>query len=196
MTSTSGTQALASATATVARPERPRPVSVIDAHGYREYFGCVRTGTAVQPRTLQAILSAGLLCGTLDITAAFVTWVPRGVTPARLLQGIASGLLGEQSFRGGNGTATLGLVFHFLIALSAAAAFYAASRKLRVLIRRPILSGVLYGVAVYVVMYWIVLPLSRFHGNPFSVSAAAVAIVTHILCVGLPIALVVRRYSR
>jgi hypothetical protein len=87
----------------------------------------------------------------LDISAAFVTWSMRGVQAIRILQGIASGLLGPNSFNGGWWTAA---ALHFLIAFSAAGAFYGASRRLTFLNRRPIVSGVLYGIAVYIFMYW------------------------------------------
>jgi hypothetical protein len=50
---------------------------------------------------LPPIFAAGLLAGVLDITAAFVTWVPQGVPPVRILQGIASGPLGPQAFKEG-----------------------------------------------------------------------------------------------
>lgn len=131
----------------------------------------------------------------MDITAAFVTWAPRGIRPAQILRGIASGLLGPKSFDGGWQTALFGTVLHFGIAFSAAGVFYGASRKLLFLRRRPVLSGVLYGIAVYVFMYWVVLPLSAYHKPPFSISATIMAIVTHIVCVGLPISLIVDRYS-
>ena len=144
---------------------------------------------------IPTIFAAGLLCGAMDITAAFMTWVPQGVPASVILKGIASGWLGTQAFHGGFATAALGLGLHFLIAIIAAAVFYAASRKLRWLVLRPYLSGVLYVVAVYLVMYWIVLPLSRYHRGSFSVVRAVVAILTHIVCVGLPIALVVHRNS-
>lgn len=146
-------------------------------------------------RALPTILSAGVTAGVLDITAAFVTWAIRGVKPIRILQGIASGLLGPNSFNGGWGTAALGAALHFLIAFSAASVFYGASRKLPFLTGRPILSGVLYGIAVYIFMYWVVMPLSAYHKPPFSISATIIAIITHIVCVGLPISLIVRRYS-
>src|ERR1700752_1933335 len=87
---------------------------------------------------LPPIFASGLLAGLLDITAAFVTWVPQGVPPIRILQGIASGLLGPQAFHEGMPAALLGGVLHFLIALSAAAVFYAASRKIDFMTRRPI----------------------------------------------------------
>jgi len=145
--------------------------------------------------TFAAIFCAGLLCGLMDITAAFVTWWPKGVKPPRLLQGIAAGWLGPKSFNGGMATAALGLAFHFLIAFTAATVFYLASRKLTFLIQRPIISGALYGIAVYLVMYWIVMPLSNFHGTK-TLTSSIVAIITHIFCVGLPISLVIHRFSR
>jgi hypothetical protein len=144
-------------------------------------------------RPAATILAAGLAAGALDITAAFATWAGRGVTPVRILQGITSGLLGADSFRGGWRTAALGLGFQFLIAITAAAVFYAGSRRLAVMTRRPILSGAVYGIAVYLVMYWIVMPLSRVHRRPFSGSATLLAVATHVVCVGIPISVVVAR---
>jgi hypothetical protein len=72
---------------------------------------------------------AGLIAGTMDITAAFLTWYSRGIMPARILQGIASALIGPKSFSMGMETAALGLALHFLIAFTAASVFYVASRK-------------------------------------------------------------------
>jgi hypothetical protein len=141
-----------------------------------------------------AIFFAGLLAGVLDITAAFVTWAPQGVPPVRILQGIASGLVGRQAFNEGTASAMLGGAIHFLIALSAAAVFYVASWKIDFTSRRPILAGVLYGVCVYVVMYWIVMPLAKMH-PAHTLTPSIIAIVTHMVCVGLPISLMVRRYS-
>jgi hypothetical protein len=141
-----------------------------------------------------AIFAAGLLAGVLDISAAFITWAPQGVPPVTILQGIASGLLGPQAFKEGTTSALLGGAIHFLIAFSAAAVFYVASRKIDFMTRRPILAGVLYGVSVYVVMYWIVMPLAKMH-PAHTFTRSIVAIVTHMVCVGLPISLMVRRYS-
>jgi predicted lysophospholipase L1 biosynthesis ABC-type transport system permease subunit len=144
----------------------------------------------------RAIFAAGLLCGVMDISAAFLTWLPKGVRPLRLLQGIASGLLGPSSFQHGWTTGALGLAFHFLIAFTAAAVFYAASRKLPALLEHPWLAGVGYALVVYGFMYWVVMPLSRLHRSPVTLTYSVTAIVTHILCVGLPISLMVHRLSR
>ncbi len=74
---------------------------------------------------LPAILWGGVSAGILDITVAFIRWG----RPVRILQGIAGGLLGAPAFQGGWGTAALGLVLHFFIALSAAVVYYTASRS-------------------------------------------------------------------
>jgi hypothetical protein len=146
-------------------------------------------------RAFRAIVSAGLIAGILDITSAFVIAGLKGVGPIRMLQGIASGLLGARSFEGGMATAGLGLAIHFLIAFTAASVFYAASRKLTFLTQRPVISGLLYGVAVYLFMYWIVVPLV-FVTALHSVSRDVTAVIVHMLLIGLPIALVVRSFSR
>ncbi len=151
--------------------------------------------TTQPSRAIPAIILAGLICGIMDITVAFVNWGLRGVRPARLLQAIASGLLGPLSFQGGWPTVLLGGACHFFIAFSAAAVFYLASRKLRFLTRYAIVSGIAYGVSVYLVMYWIVMPLSRLARAPSPLPQTILAILTHMVCVGLPISLTIRRYS-
>lgn len=142
----------------------------------------------------RAILAGGLAAGILDITAACISSGLRGVSPLRVLQSVASGLLGRESYQGGAGTAILGTLLHFSIALTWAALFVLLSRRFKVLIEKPWLSGPLYGIAVYLVMYRIVLPLSAF---PHAASGAWVKnVLIHVFCVGLPIALAARRFLR
>jgi hypothetical protein len=152
--------------------------------------------SAQNPNTLLAILWGGLLCGVLDITAALVVYGYMGAKPIRLLQGIAGGLLGPRTYGGGIATALLGLLCHFVIAFSAAAAFVAASRVAPFLVRQAVLSGVLYGIAVYFFMNRVVVPLSAAAKFPFSFKMMVIGIVIHIFCVGLPIALAARRFGR
>jgi hypothetical protein len=144
-----------------------------------------------------AIFWAGLIAGTLDITAACITSTLRGGTPLRVLRYVAGGLLGPSAFQGGAGTAALGLGLHFLIATSWAAIYYAASRKLKVLIERPILCGLLYGIIpVWCVMNLVVIPLSALPKPTFTLSGVVIGATILMACIGLPIALVVRRYSK
>lgn len=131
----------------------------------------------------------------LDLTAAIVQFGLRGIKPIRIMQSIAAGLLGREAYQGGTATATLGVALHFLIAFTAAAVYYLASRKLAFLRERPLPSGIFYGVAVYFFMNYVVLPLSRFPVGRFSVENFVTGILIHMLCVGLPIAYAVQRYT-
>jgi hypothetical protein len=149
-----------------------------------------------KPKSYKAILWGGLIAGILDITAAFVNSSLRGGSPIRMLQAIASGVLGAESYKGGLKSATLGLALHFFIAFVATAVYYVASRKLRFLVQWGIVSGLLYGVAVYLVMYHIVLPLVFTSRNPNSIGSVITSVIIHMLFVGLPISLIIRRYSK
>ena len=146
-------------------------------------------------RALPTIALAGLIAGILDITSAFVIAGIKGTGSIRMLQGIASGLLGQRSFEGGMATAGLGLGIHFLIAFTAAAVFYAASRKFSSLTQHAVVSGLLYGIAVYIFMYWVVMPLA-FPTAHHSMSRDVPAVIIHIILIGLPISLVVHRFSK
>ena len=142
------------------------------------------------------IFWAGLLCGTLDIAAAFIVYGHYGLRPVPLLQGIAAGLLGRRAWEGGLATAALGLICHFLIAFGAATVYFLMSRWSPFLLQHAVFCGIMYGVAVYFFMNRIVVPLSNARKYPFSVKMMIIGVIIHIFCVGLPIALVIRRYSR
>ena len=146
-------------------------------------------------KALRAVFWGGLMAGVLDISAAFVQWSLQGVSPIRILQAVASGLLSADSFNGGLGTAVLGALLHFLIAFGAAGVYYAASRKLGFMVRRALVSGALYGVMVYAFMQFVVLPLSAFRGSRLTFASVVTGLIIHILFVGLPISLAVSRLS-
>lgn len=148
-------------------------------------------------KAYKTILLAGVIAGVLDITAAAVTTILRDRPPMRMLQSIASGLLGSNSYNGGVKTAALGLLLHFIIATGWAAVFYAVSRKVGFLVRQPIISGLLYGIFVFCVMNLVVLPLSAFpHQVTFPLSNTIIGVTVIMFCVGLPIALIVRRFAQ
>lgn len=145
----------------------------------------------------QPIFLGGLIAGTLDLTAACVySWLRASVSPIRVFQFIASGVLGTESFTGGAKSAVLGVVLHFLIATVATTIFYFASRAWFFLIEHPIVSGLLYGIPVYAVMNFVVLPLSQVTQRPQPMSSRLINLVILMFCIGLPIALIVRRYAR
>jgi hypothetical protein len=142
-----------------------------------------------------AILVGGLVCGAMDIIAAFMVYGLFGAKPIPLLQGIAAGLMGPRAQQGGLTTAALGLACHFMIAFWAASAFVVVSRWWGFLIEHYIISGILYGPLVYFFMQLMVLPLSAAQKHPFSVKMMVIGLVIHVICVGLPIAIVTRKFS-
>ena len=153
---------------------------------------------ADKSRALRAILLGGLIAGTLDISYACIfSYIRRGTSPVVILQSVASGALGRSAFEGGAKTAALGLFFHFLIATTAAAVYYLASRQLRFLVSHPFICGPLYGIGVYLFMNFVVLPLSAigYRGIP-PLPLLIGGLLIHMFGIGLVIALVVRKYSR
>jgi hypothetical protein len=150
-------------------------------------------------KPFSAFLWGGLACGALDISAAMTSSrIIGGAPPQRMLQSIAGGLLGASAFQGGWTTAALGLALHFLIAFGAAGIFLVLSRKIPALNRHAILAGLGYGFIWYWFMYGVVLPLSALHAPfPTEIGSAKVIrpILIHMFCVGLPIALAVRRWA-
>ena len=145
---------------------------------------------------IKAILSGGLSAGVLDFIGACVSNYSRGVTPLRIAQSIASGLLGRAAFEGGYKTAALGVVLHFIIALGAAAVFNLARLKWNWLTEQPWLSGALYGIAVFWFMQLVVLPVSAISfKQSFVWQVVAAGMIVHIICVGWPIALIARWQS-
>ena len=114
--------------------------------------------------TVRAAVLAGLAAGAADILAAFVIYRP--AAPVQILQTIAAGLQGPAAYEGGMASAVLGLACHFLIAIAFAGLFVAAARPAPVLLRRPAVSGLGFGVVVYGVMNAIVVPLSLAPSGP------------------------------
>lgn len=140
---------------------------------------------------LPAILIGGLAAGALDTIAAYST-LPIGWPRA-----VAGGLLGLGAFKGGAGVYAFGLFLEFFIATGAAAVYYAFSRRLEFLKAHFFVCGLFFGVAVYLVMNLVVLPLCALHvHSPMSRPDLVQGILVHMFFIGLPIAYSVRRFSR
>jgi uncharacterized membrane protein YagU involved in acid resistance len=140
-----------------------------------------------------AVVIGGVVAGVIDITYACTFWaIKAGVRPARILQSVAAGLLGRQAaVAGGMPTAALGLALHFFIALTVAVVYYTAARYAEALWRRPWVYGSLYGVGVFGVMHYIVVPLSAAgtgHAAPFDLVWDGLSIVMHAIGIGVPVA--------
>jgi hypothetical protein len=150
------------------------------------------TPTLKSQSALLAIGAGGLIAGTLDLTQACILF---GVRVPLL---IAAGLLGRGALHtGGAGTYLLGVLLHYFIAVSAAATYYAASRRLRFLVEYPLVCGLFFGAAVEQVMNLVVLPLSALHSKgPFELRDLILGLGVHMVVIGLPIAYCVRRFAR
>ncbi|GAB3099207.1 hypothetical protein [Lysobacter terrae] len=108
------------------------------------------------------VVAGGIALATLDLIFAFTFWgALRGVSPLRILQSIASGLQGKAAFEGGGASALLGLACHYFIALMMVLAYTLVSAHVRMLRRRPVVNGLLYGLLLYGLMSYVVVPLSN-----------------------------------
>lgn len=144
-----------------------------------------------QRNALLAIAVGGLVAGTLDLLQAcfLFGW---GIPLV-----IAGGLLGPEAAENGHaGTYILGVILHFFIALSAAAIYYGASRKLVFLRQNWLVCGLFFGIAVELVMRLLVLPLSALHiKGPYTLHDEIQGLLVHMVLVGLPIAFSVKRFA-
>ena len=148
------------------------------------------SGALGKRNALLTIGAGGLIAGTLDLTQASILFgwkVPLA---------ISAGLLGRQAFHGGVGTYILGVLLHFFIACSATGIYYGTSRKLVFLIEHPLVCGLFYGIAVELVMSYIVLPLSALHARgPYKLHDVLLGLLVHMVVVGLPISFSVRWFA-
>ena len=145
---------------------------------------------AVHRKALLTIAAGGLVAGTIDLLQACLLFgwdIPLS---------IAGGVLGKQAFTGGVGTYVLGVLLHFLIAVSAAAIYYGASRRLYFLAEYALVCGLFFGAAVEMVMRLVVLPLSALHARgPYELNDLITGLLVHMVVVGLPIAFSVKWFA-
>jgi len=144
------------------------------------------------------VARAGLVAGALDIADAFLVSGIRGVSPVRVLRHIASGVLGPGAAQGGVPAALLGLLLHFTIATGAAATYFLASRRFPLLIRRPIVCGMFFGLCVWAVMHYVILPASlvRMGPGPQLGWPLVNMLGIHMFGVGVPIAWITAKHSK
>ena len=145
--------------------------------------------TALAPDRIgigRAILTGWLAVGTVDILDAILMTLWRGGAPFRMLQGIASGLLGRASFEGGTATMLLGLGLHYFIAFAVVTTYIVASQRFDLLIRRWVWCGIAYGLGVWAFMKFVVIPLSAIRpGGGFNLVGLINQLVIHAFGVGV-----------
>jgi hypothetical protein len=166
------------------------PRTLQDAHFSLEWR---RMQPDMLRNTLKAALVGGLIAGTLDIAYAFIAWQLQGVAPDRVLRGVASGLLGRGAIEGGAWVPAIGALCHYCISCAAAAFYHRASALLPALRERAVVSGIAYGGAFYLLMTFVIVPLSA---APGTTQLSWGGLFAHTILFGLPIALVTRHVSR
>jgi hypothetical protein len=146
-------------------------------------------------RLICATLLGGATAGLLDQISAFASLVPHGATVIGILHYVASGAIGTRAFNGGTVTALLGLAVHFSLTTAMAGTFVALSRRFSVLYHQPWLSGIGYGVATFLLMNYVAVPLSAAPNWKAPTGWAWVqAVMGGCAYVGIPIAFITRTY--
>lgn len=144
-------------------------------------------------RTASTIALATGVAGTLDILSAIVFGSMMGRSATTTLQSVAAGPFGDGALQGGGGTALLGLATHFALMAVMVGSYVVLVGRTPWLMDRPLVAGTGFGIAVYLIMYWIVLPL---RWPPVFPQTGAWdvgnALFSHIVCMSIPAALVVR----
>ncbi|WP_300598973.1 hypothetical protein [Niabella sp.] len=143
------------------------------------------------------VLKAGIIVGTLDILSAFLYfYLATGKNPLFIFRYIASALLGPAAFSGGAAIYITGLLMHYLVAFLFTVFFFWLYPRLNILKRNPVVTGIFYGLFIWVVMNLVVVPLSRIGKFPGSVSGILINAAILILLIGIPLSFMARRYYR
>lgn len=143
------------------------------------------------------VVGTAVVVAALDFFYVLVRWVwlTHALTVQELAQSIATGLLGRAAYEGGAGTAILGLALHFTIALGWTVIFFiltAQLPRLRRMIATPrgrVLAGLAWGPIIWLLMDFVVLPLSQARPTPTSSPTFYINLLQHALMIGLPMAL-------
>ncbi len=109
------------------------------------------------------ILVAGFIAGSVDIGAAALIY---SLSPEDILRSIAGGLLGVAALHAGLAVASMGLLLQWLMSIIIAAIYAAVANVLNVLKRHWVIGGVTCGIVVFLVMNYVVVPLSAWHRRP------------------------------
>ena len=141
-----------------------------------------------------AIVTAWLVVGTLDLTSATIQTLVMGGNPMRMLQYISSGVAGQDAFDGGIKYSLFGVFLHYCIAFSWTLLFFLVYPKINGLSNHKLLTGIVYGLIVWLVMNRVVVPLSRIPARPFNLKNALIGLGILIIAIGIPLSYRASRY--
>jgi len=145
----------------------------------------------------KTIILATAVAGTLDLLSAFVfsALAPHPAGPGAIMRFVASGPLGDGALTGASAYVLAGYIVHFAIMTCMVSAYVLIAPSIPSLFSRPLIAGILYGLLLWVIMYWVVRPLRWPGMYPRSLLGVAEAWFSHIVCVGLPIAFIAWRHG-
>lgn len=144
---------------------------------------------------ITSILLATFLTGTLDGLAAVInTYLKTGRGPDLVFKFIASGVIGSNAFSGGVVILIIGILFHYLIAFIWTLLYFLVYPKLKISASHKIISGIIYGVLIWLVMNLIVLPISNTPPIKFQFWNTVLGISYIMFLVGLPISIIYHKY--
>jgi len=142
------------------------------------------------------IIGLCFLTGTLDAIAALL--ISYKISPVIIFQYIASGWFGQAAFKGGTTMVIWGILFHYLIASVYSIIFFNLYPAFIKVLKNKYLAGLLFGLLIWLVMNFAVLPLTNIpkrpaHPNLLSMTEGIAAL---IICLGIPIAVTAEKYYR
>jgi len=154
-----------------------------------------RPGEAHRPTAFAAstVVIAGVVAGAIDLAFNTVKAINAGTSVLRPWKAVAAALLGKNAvIQGGDAMAIIGVGLHFLITIGAAAIYYLVAKRQGWLVRHAFLSGLVFGTLFFLVINYVILPLSVI-GHPLYVGreTIAFALPAHIIMIGLPISMIV-----
>jgi hypothetical protein len=143
----------------------------------------------------KTILLAGLLVGTLDISGAFINYyIQTGNNPVRVLKYIASAFFGKQAYDYSPAMPAIGLFMHYLIAMTWTILFFLVYPRLKFLSLNRLVTGILYGLFIWLVMSRLLVPLTRAATGAFTWKSFAIGASILIVAIGLPLSFIAYRF--
>ena len=147
------------------------------------------------PNASKIILTAGLIAGTLDISAAFIQfYIKTGKNPLVILKYIASGAFGPTARSGGTGTMLWGLVFHYMIVFGATLFFFWIYPRLKFMSVNRWVTAIVYGIFIWAVTNLVIVPLSLINKFPSNLGQSVIAALILIVAIGLPLSFIIGNY--
>lgn len=143
----------------------------------------------------KTVAMAGLLVGTLDIISALTHfYLKTGKDPLIVLKYISSAILGKSAYSGDSDMAVLGLLLHFVIAFIWTIFFFLIYPKLKLLSWNRIVTGILYGIFIWIIMSRVVVPMSNASVGVFDLKQAIIGVLILIGAIGIPLSFIAHRY--